>query len=103
MSTPAINPMWRWLIFAGMVFAAGTLALSAARHELAAHWSASSDPQMWLRAAESEAVNADRWYQLGRYRQLDFVHSDLPLAISYYQRATAINPGSPFYWVDLAG
>jgi hypothetical protein len=103
MSTPAINSMWRWLIFAGMVFAAGTLAFSAARHELAAHWSASSDPQMWLRAAESEAVNADRWYQLGRYRQLDFDHADLPLAISYYQRATAINPGSPFYWVDLAG
>lgn len=103
MFTPAINPIWRWLIFAGMVFAAGTLAFSAARHEFAAHWSASSDPQMWLRAAESEAANADRWYQLGRYRQLDFDHSDLPLAISYYQRATAINPGSPFYWVDLAG
>ena len=103
MSLPATNPIWRWLIFAGMVVAAGTLAFSAARHELAAHWAASSDPRMWLRAAETEPVNADRWYQLGRYRQFDFDHSDLPLAISYYQRATTINPGSPFYWVDLAG
>ncbi len=103
MSTPAINPTWRWLMFAGIVFAAGTLVFSAVRHELAAHWAASSDPQMWLRAAESEPTDADHWYQLGRYRQLDFQHSDLPLAIAYYQRATAINPGSPFYWVDLAG
>jgi tetratricopeptide (TPR) repeat protein len=103
MSTPAINPIWRWLIFAGMVFAAGSLALSAARHALVAHWAASSEPGMRLRAAESEPVNADLWYQLGRYRQLDFEHSDLPLAISYYQRATSINPGSPFYWMDLAG
>ena len=98
-----IRPVWRWLTFAGIVFAAGALAFSAARHALAAHWAASSDPQMWLRAAESEPANADLWYQLGRYRQLDFAHSNLPLAISYYQRATSINPGSAFYWMDLAG
>ncbi len=103
MSTSAINWIWRWVIFAGVVLGAGTLVVSAARHALAAHWAASSNPQMRLRAAASEPENADRWYQLGRYRQLDFDHSDLPLAISYYQRATAINPGSPFYWADLAG
>jgi hypothetical protein len=103
MSTPAINSRWRWLIFAGVAFAAGTLAFAAVRHELAAHWAASSNPEIWLRAAESEPSNANLWYRLGRYRQLDFERADLPLAISYYQRSTSINPSSPFYWLDLAG
>jgi tetratricopeptide (TPR) repeat protein len=102
MSTPAINPIWRWLIFVGIALGAGTLASSAARHELAAHWAASSNPEIWLRAAQSEPANAKLWYQLGRYRQLDFQRSDLPLAISYYQRATLINPRSSSYWMDLA-
>ena len=103
MSTPAINSGWRWLIFAGVAFAAGALTLAAVRHEVAAHWATSVNPEMWLRAAETEPSNANLWYRLGRYRQLDFAHADLPLAISYYQRATSINSGSPFYWMDLAG
>lgn len=103
MSTPVVSSIWRWLIFTAIAFAAGTLARSAARYELTSYWATSSNPEMWLRAAESEPANADLWFHLGRYRQLDFEHSDLPLAISYYQRAIAINPGSSFYWMDLAG
>jgi tetratricopeptide (TPR) repeat protein len=103
MSSAAINPIRRWLIFAGMFLAAGSFAFSAARHALAAHWAASPDPETRLRAAIIEPENADLWYQLGHYWQLDFEHSDLPLAISYYQRATSINPGSASYWMDLAG
>ena len=57
---------------------------------------------MRLRAAESEPLNGELWYRLGRYRQLDFQHSDLHSAISYYQRATSINPGSSLYWMNLA-
>src|SRR5260370_12552906 len=102
-SSPALNPIWRWLIFAGMLLAAGSFSFSAACFALAAHWAASHDPEAWLRAAATEPANADLWYQLGRYWQLDFEHSDLPLAISYYQHATSINPGSAFYWMDLAG
>jgi len=94
---------FRWLIFAGMLFAAGTMAFLAARHELAAHRAASSNPEMWLRAAEGEPSNGDLWYQLGRYRQLDLQHSDLTLAISFYQHAISANPGSSSYWMDLAG
>ena len=103
MSTRAIKPIWRWLIFSGILVAAGSLAFSAAQHALAAHWAASPDSEMWLRAARREPLNADLWYQLGRYRQLNFEHSDLPLAISYYRRAISINPGSASYWMDLAG
>lgn len=102
MSTSAIKPIWRWLIFSGIFFAAGSLALSAVQHALAAHWAASPDPEMWLRAAKREPINAELWDQLGRYRQLNFEHSDLPLAISYYRLATSINPGSASYWMDLA-
>ena len=103
MSGSAINSRWRWLIFFGVLVAAGTLTLSGARHAFAAHWARSADASMWLRAAETEPTNADVWHQLGRYRQLDFEHSDLPLAISYYRRAISINPGSSLYWMDLAG
>lgn len=103
MSARTINPVLRWLMFAAMSLAAGSLALSAGNYALAAHWAATPDPAMWLRAAQREPLNAEHWYQLGRYRQLDFEHADLPLAISYYQRATSINPGSPIYWMDLAG
>jgi tetratricopeptide (TPR) repeat protein len=103
MSDSTMKPLWRWLIFAGMLFAAGTLALLAARHELASHRAASSNSEMWLRAAEGEPSNGDLWHQLGRYRQLDLQHSDLPLAISFYQHAISANPGSSSYWMDLAG
>jgi tetratricopeptide (TPR) repeat protein len=98
-----MKPIRRRLIFAGMFIAAGTLSFLAARHELAAHRATSKDPEMWLRAAEIEPSNGDLWYQLARYRQLDLEHSDLPLAISYYQRAISVNAGSSFYWMDLAG
>ena len=103
MSTAVINPIWRWLAFGAIVAAAGSLAFSGAQHAVAAHWAGSTDPAQWLRAAQIESSNADRWYELARYRQLDFAHSDLPLALDDYGRATSLNPGSPFYWMDFAG
>ncbi len=103
MSTAEINPIWRWLAFAAIVAAAGSLAFSGAYHAVAAHWAGSADPAQWLRAAQTESSNADRWYELARYRQLDFAHSDLPLALDYYRRATSLNPRSSFYWMDFAG
>lgn len=73
-----------------------------ARHALAQHWAGSSNPDQWLRAAQLEPSNAENWERLGRYRQFDFEHANLPLAITYYQRAAAIDPKSAFYWMDLA-
>lgn len=103
MPSSGINPSWRRPIFAGIILASGTLIFLAARHEIASHWAASSRPDMWLRAAQTEPLNAYLWYRLGRYRQLDFEYSDLPLAISYYERAASINPSSASYWMDLGG
>src|ERR1700681_2439517 len=79
-----------WLSYAGVV------------HALASHYGASSNPDDWARAAKIETANAENWYRLGRYRQLDFEHSDVPLAVSYYRRAVELDPHSPFYKLDLA-
>jgi tetratricopeptide (TPR) repeat protein len=103
MPIPVIKPVWRWLIFSAIFLGSVSFAFLAAQHALAAYWAASADPAMQLRAAMREPLNADLWYQLGRYRQLNFEHSDLPLAISYYLRAISINPRSASYWMDLAG
>ena len=75
---------------------------AAVRHGLAAHWARSGQLDQWLHAAAWEPDNAEHWYRLGRYYQIDFENADLPGAISNYQRATSIAPGSAKYWLDLA-
>src|SRR5579862_6374943 len=102
MDVRVTNPVVRWLILAGILVVTGLLGLAAARHELAEHWAGSANPDNWLRAAEEEPTNPENWYRLGRYRELDLEHADLPLAISYYRRAVAIDPASPYDWTDLA-
>ena len=73
------------------------------KHALASHYAASSNPENWERATRIEPDNAEIWYRLGRFRQLDFDNADVPLAISYYRRAMQLNPRSPYYKLDLAG
>jgi hypothetical protein len=51
----------RWLFFVGVFLIAGSFALVAGKVWLAANWSASSDPNLWLRAANLEPTNADYW------------------------------------------
>jgi hypothetical protein len=75
---------------------------SAARHGIAEHWADSSNGGQRLRAAQLEPSNAENWYRLGRFRKLDFEYADVPLAISYFERATRLNPYSASYWLDLA-
>ncbi len=97
------HPAWRWLFLLALLLFAATLATLAGRNGLAERWAESSQPEDWLRAAQLEPGNADHWYRLGRYRQLDFEHMDPELAISYYHRALAIDPRSAAFWMDLAG
>ena len=96
------NPAGRCLFLLVVVLIAAIFCWEGGKHALAMHWANSSDPQDWQRAAELEPSNADHWYMLGRYRQLDFENEDLPLAISYYRRAISLVPESPYYWLDLA-
>jgi tetratricopeptide (TPR) repeat protein len=92
----------RWLFFIGIFLIAGGFTLVAGKVWLAAHWSASSDPDFWLRAANLEPTNADYWYRLGLYEKWNVELTDLRQAVVYYQRATEANPRSDTSWMDLA-
>jgi tetratricopeptide (TPR) repeat protein len=96
------NSAERWLLILAVALIAAILCWEGGKHALAMHWANSSDPQDWERAAKIEPSNAEHWYLLGRYRQLDFENEDLLLAISYYRRAIALAPEYPYYWLDLA-
>jgi hypothetical protein len=96
------NPAARWTFVLAIALIAAIFCWAGGKHALAMHWANSPDPRDWQRAADLEPSNAEHWYLLGRYRQLDFENEDLPMAISYYRRAIALVPQSPYYWLDLA-
>jgi len=97
------NPARRWIALALPIAFAIWFSYAGVKHALAAHYGESTNGDDWLRATQIEPANAENWYRLARYLQLDFDHSDLPLAISYYRRAVQLNPRSPYYKLDLAG
>jgi tetratricopeptide (TPR) repeat protein len=103
MPEQSANPARRWTAAAIAMVAAVWFCYAGAKHALANHYAISSSPQDWERATRIEPGNAEIWYRLGRFRQLDFDNADVPLAISYYQRAIKLNPRSPYYKLDLAG
>jgi tetratricopeptide (TPR) repeat protein len=103
MSEGPANPAWRRAAAVIAIVAAAWFCYSGGKHALASHFAASSNPTDWERATRIEPDNPETWYQLGRFRQLDFDNADIPLAISYYRRAIQLNPRSPYYKVDLAG
>jgi len=96
------NPTRRWAAAAIAATVAVWLCYAGVRHEIASHFLSSENPENWERAVRFESDNPDTWYRLGRYRQLDFEHADLPLSISFYQRAIQLNSPSPYYKLDLA-
>src|SRR5258708_12058833 len=102
MSERQPNPTLRWIAIVLAVCAVAWLSYAGAVHALASHYGASSNPDDWPRASTIEPANAENWYRLGRYRQLDFEHSDIPLAITFYRRAVELDPHSPYYKLDLA-
>ncbi len=102
MSEGFANPARRWVAAAIVIVAAAWLCYVGVIHALAAHYFASSNREEWVRGLRIEPANPENWYRMGRYRQLDFDHTDIPLAISYYRRAVALDPQSPFYKLDLA-
>lgn len=85
------------------VAAAVWFCYAGVKHALASYYESSSNPDNWQRASRMEPNNPEIWYHMGRFRQLDFDNADVPLAISYYQRAEKLNPRSPYYKLDLAG
>jgi hypothetical protein len=102
MPEPFANPTRQWAVIALPTAVAVWLIYAGLNHALASHYGASSNPDDWSRASKIEPANAENWYRLGRYRELDFDHADLPLAISYYRRAVQLNSRSAYYKLDLA-
>lgn len=91
-----------WVLPVVLLVVAGFLIIEAGRLSLADFYDQSSDPADWERAAALEPGDAAHWQRLGRYRQWDFQNADLRRAIGYYERATRLNPRSPYSWLDLA-
>jgi tetratricopeptide (TPR) repeat protein len=102
MSVQQPNPTARWIAILLAVSAAAWLSYAGVIYALASHYGASSNPDDWSRASKIEPANAENWYRLGRYRQLDLENSDVPLAITYYRRAVELDPHTPYYKLDLA-
>lgn len=102
MSEGSANPARRTAA-AIAIAAAVWFCYAGGKHALASHYASSPNFQNWERATRIEPDNPETWYRLGRFRQLDFDNADIPLAISYYQRAVKLNPRSPYYKLDLAG
>jgi len=92
----------RCLFLAGVLSIASSFAFTAGNVWLASRWYATWDPDLLLRAANSEPSNADYWYRLGLYQEWNPEHRDLAQAISYYRRATDANPRSDRFWMELA-
>ena len=92
----------RWSFVFVLVFISAGFCFLVGKVWLAQHWSASPNPQLWLRAAKLEPGNAEYWQRLGLYAESDIQHLDVSQAIAYLKRAAKVNPRSDEIWVDLA-
>jgi hypothetical protein len=92
----------RLSLFLAVVLIAGGIGSVAATRWRAETLARSADPADWIRAAELEPANAAHWQRLGRYRQFDFENADVALAVTYFQRATRLDPADPQSWRELA-
>jgi tetratricopeptide (TPR) repeat protein len=92
----------RWTFAIAFVLISGGVCFLAAKVWLAKHWSASSKPEEWLRAAKLEPGNAEYLQQLSLYAQLDPHRDASSQAIADLKRASQTDPHSAEIWADLA-
>jgi hypothetical protein len=98
-----LTHVWpRALFLASVLFVSGILTFLGGKGFLAAHWNASTNPELWLRAVRLEPGNADYWRHLGVLQQWDFEPGRMQQAIRSLQRATEVNPRSADLWMELA-
>lgn len=102
MELPLHSPARLWSFLVAIFLVVAALFFLTGKRWRAESLARSGNPEAWLRAAELEPGNAEHWHRLGRFRQYDFERADLPLAITYYERATQRDPGNAQFWMDLA-
>ncbi len=85
-----------------VVLCSGILSFFSGKAYLAAHWIASSQPELWLKAARLEPSNAEYWGHVGLARQWDLSPDGMGESIRYLQKATELNPRSADLWMELA-
>jgi tetratricopeptide (TPR) repeat protein len=92
----------RALFLALVLLVSGILTFLSAKVYLAARWNASSNPERWLKAARLEPGNAAYWERMGLSRVWDLSAAGAGEAVSYFQKATEIDPLSAELWMELA-
>ena len=97
------NPARRWTAAAIAIVAAVWFCYAGAKHALASHYALILKSKRLGTRHSHRAGKRGNLVQLAMYRQLDFDNADIPLSISYFQRAIQLNPRSPYYKLDFAG
>lgn len=90
------------LFVAFVLFVLGILTFLSGKAFLAAHWNASENPELWLKAARLEPGNSEYWGHVGVSQQWELEPGRIQAAIRYLQKATEINPRSADLWMELA-
>jgi tetratricopeptide (TPR) repeat protein len=92
----------RTYFFAAVLLLSGALAFFSGKAFLAAHWNASSKPDLWQEACRLEPGNGEYWSHFGLSRQWDLSPGGIHEAVRYLQIATQVNPRSADLWMELA-
>lgn len=74
----------------------------AGRFCLSWYWGRSGEISRRVRGAELISGDADAWRHLGESLQYNFEESDSVREVSYFRRATNLDPHSADNWMDLA-
>src|SRR6516164_11021168 len=94
--------IWHRGVFLAVAFAlSSTIIFFSEKAYIAAHWNASTNPELWVRAAKLEPGNAEYWRHAGMLRQWDLNPSDMGDATLYLQTAAKVNSRSSGIWMDL--
>jgi tetratricopeptide (TPR) repeat protein len=91
----------RWILLGPIVIAA-LLTWQAVEIGVANYLIESQSAKKIERGIRLVPGNADGWDRLGRFRQWDLTDPDSVSAIGDYKTAVALEPTSPYYWLDLA-
>ncbi len=80
----------------------GVLTFFSGRAFLAAHWNASSNPELWQKASRLEPGSAEYRSRTGLSRQWELSQAGVHESVRGLELATQANPWSAGLWMELA-